>query len=158
MLGRPPPSGALRAALRAPRLLYRLRLGGLLGHRFMLLTHRGRRSGRLHQAVLEVARYDPRTRESVVVSGWGERADWYRNVRAAPALTVETGGRRYAPAQRFLAPDEVYREMQDYLRRHRWATPVVRHLFGLRFDGADPAARVASLRGVAFRPAPGARR
>jgi F420H(2)-dependent quinone reductase len=56
--------------------------------------------------VLEVIRYDPATRESVVPSGWGERSDWYRNIKASPALEVQTGGERYVPVQRFLAPDE----------------------------------------------------
>jgi deazaflavin-dependent oxidoreductase (nitroreductase family) len=158
MLGHPPPRGALRAALQAPRHLYRLRLGWLLGHRFLLLTHRGRHSGRVYQTVVEVVRYDPQTLESIVVSGWGERADWFRNVQATPALAVETGGRRYVPAQRFLAPDEVYQELQAYVRRHRWAAGITRRLFGLRFDGADPQPRVALLRGIAFRPIPSGRR
>jgi deazaflavin-dependent oxidoreductase (nitroreductase family) len=154
MLAASPPRGVLRVALAAPRWLYRLHLGWVLGHRFLLLTHRGRRSGRLYTTVVEVARYDPTTRESVVVSGWGDRANWYRNLQVAPALEIETGGQRYVPIQRFLTSEEVYRELRDYLRRNRWAVGIVRRLFGLRFDGSDAdRARVALLRGVAFRPA-----
>jgi deazaflavin-dependent oxidoreductase (nitroreductase family) len=152
MLGASPPRGVPRGARAAPRWLYRLHLGCVLGHRFLLLTHRGRRSGRLYTTVLEVARYDPATRESIVVSGWGDRANWYCNVQVAPALEIETGGQPYLPTQRFLTPKEVYRELRDYLRRHRWAMPIARRLFGLRFDGSDvDCARVATLRGVAFR-------
>lgn len=40
--GRSRPTGALRLAFRLPIYLYRLGLGQLLGHRFMLLTHRAR--------------------------------------------------------------------------------------------------------------------
>src|SRR5215212_2285634 len=40
------PAGALRLAFRLPIYLYRLDLGWLLGHRFLLLVHRGRESGR----------------------------------------------------------------------------------------------------------------
>ena len=69
--GRSRPTGALRLAFRLPIYLYRLGLGQLLGHRFMLLTHRGRRSGRVYQTALEVVRYDPSLRETVVASGWG---------------------------------------------------------------------------------------
>jgi len=89
-----------------PIYLYRLDLGWLLGHRFLLLVHRGRRSGLLHEAVLEVLLPAPATRESVVLSARGEKADWYRNVGATPALEVRTGGQRYVPEQRFLAPEE----------------------------------------------------
>jgi hypothetical protein len=78
------PTGASRLAFRLPIYLYRLDLGWLLGHRFLLLVHRGRRSGLLHEAVLEVLLHDPATRESVVLSARGEKADWYRNVGAQP--------------------------------------------------------------------------
>src|ERR1051326_6299178 len=69
-------SRLLRGFLSAPGWLFRLGLGRLLGHRFLELTHRGRRSGRRYRTVLEVVRYDPRTQESIVCSGWGTRADW----------------------------------------------------------------------------------
>jgi deazaflavin-dependent oxidoreductase (nitroreductase family) len=75
------PSPLLRQVFRAPDWLYRFGLGWVLGHRFVQLNHCGRSSGRLYRTVLEVVRYDPRTHESVVCSGWGKRADWYRNIR-----------------------------------------------------------------------------
>ncbi len=154
MLASAPPSGWLRLALKAPHWLYRLHLGWLLGHRFLLLTHRGRKSGRVYSTVLEVVRYDPATHESVVVSGWGEHADWYLNIQDAPALAVETGGKRYVPTQRLLTPEEVYQALRDYLRRNRWATGIVRRLFGMLFDGSDgDRTRIGELCGVAFRPA-----
>ena len=83
------PSRAL--ALRLPSYIYRLRLGGLLGHRFLLLTHRRRKSGLTRRTPLEVLHYDPHSRESVVLSAWGKKADWYRNIEASPPLEVETG-------------------------------------------------------------------
>jgi hypothetical protein len=51
-----PHRGALRYFF-APVSLYRLHLGWLLGHRFLLLTHTGRRSGLRRQTVLEVMEY-----------------------------------------------------------------------------------------------------
>ena len=58
----------------------------------------GRKSGRTYQTVLEVVHYDPATRESTVLSAWGERADWYQNILAHPAIEIQTGGERYTPA------------------------------------------------------------
>ena len=153
MLASVPPAGWLRLAFKVPRWLYRVHLGRLLGHRFLLLTHRGRRSGRVYQTVLEVVRYDPATNESVVVSGWGDRADWYMNIQAGGALAIESGGERYVPTQRFLTPTEVYQALRGYLHHNRWATGIVRRLFGLRFDGTDDRTRIDDLRGVGFRPA-----
>jgi deazaflavin-dependent oxidoreductase (nitroreductase family) len=85
-----------------------LRLGRLVGHRFLQLNHRGRRSGRIYRTVLEVIGYDASNHESIVLSGWGERADWHRNFRVTPALAVRTAGGTYVPVQRFLEADELY--------------------------------------------------
>ena len=50
------PPAWLRWVFRVPLRLYDIGWGGLLGHRFLLLRHTGRRSGRTHAVVLE--RYD----------------------------------------------------------------------------------------------------
>jgi deazaflavin-dependent oxidoreductase (nitroreductase family) len=148
------PVGALRLAFRLPIYLYCLDLGRLLGHRFLLLVHQGRRSGLLRETVLEVLLYEPATKESVALSAWGERADWYRNVRATPALEVRTGGERYVPEQRFLAPQENYAVISDYGRRYPLAFRVFAKVFGYPLDGTEAARRefANSLRLVAFHP------
>ena len=56
-----------------PIYLYRLDLGRLLVHRFLVLVHRGRESGLLRETVLEVLLHDPATRESVMLSAWGRK-------------------------------------------------------------------------------------
>ena len=148
------PTGALRLAFRLPIYLYRLDLGWLLAHRFLLLVHRGRKSGLLRETVLEVVHYNPATEESVVLSARGEKADWYRNVGATPALEVRTGGQRYVPEQRFLAPEENHAVISDYGRRHPLAFRVFARVFGYPLGGTEAARRevACSLRLVAFRP------
>jgi hypothetical protein len=47
------------------------RVGWLLGHRFLMLTHRGRRTGRVYRTVLEVVARDEVTREAVVMFAFG---------------------------------------------------------------------------------------
>ena len=97
-----------RLVFRSPILLYRVGLGGLLGHQFLLLTHAGRRTGRVHETVLKVLHYDPVTRESIVASAWGTQTDWYRNLQARPALGVRTGGAWYVPDVRTVPLDEAF--------------------------------------------------
>ena len=93
-----PPKGWRRILLRAPVLLYRARLGFLLGHRFLMLEHVGRRSGAVRRTVLEVV---TDTGDAVyVAAGWGEKADWFRNVRANPRVVVVLGARRFATLAR----------------------------------------------------------
>jgi deazaflavin-dependent oxidoreductase (nitroreductase family) len=148
------PTGALRLAFRLPIYLYRLDLGRLLGHRFLLLVHRGRKSGLLRETVLEVLLHDPGTKESVVLSAWGKKADWYRNVKATPALEVRTGGECYVPEQRFLVPAENHAVISEYVRRHPLAFRVFARVFGYPLGGTEAARRevARSLRLVAFRP------
>jgi deazaflavin-dependent oxidoreductase (nitroreductase family) len=148
------PAGALRLAFRLPICLYRLDLGWLLGHRGLLLIHRGRKSGLLRETVLEVILYNPPTGESVVLSAWGEEADWYRNIEATPALEVRTGSERYVPGQRFLVPEENHAVLDDYRRRHPVAFQIFARVFGYPLGGTEAARRevASSLRQVAFHP------
>lgn len=138
-----PPTGLLRLILRLPAYLYRVRLGFLLGHRFLLLVHRGRRSGRRYETVLEVVRYDPATRESVVIAGWGRRTAWLHNVEAGGALAVVTGRHRYTPVHRLLDPGEAASIVAAYERRNRFIAPILRavlsRLVGWQYDGTDAA-------------------
>lgn len=112
------PTGLLRLLLRLPIYLYRLDLGWLLGSRFLLLTHRGRRTGLLHQTVLEVLRHDAATEESVVMAALGDRADWLRNIRRSPPLEVQIGRRRYVPQYRILSNAEAARLLDTWRRDH----------------------------------------
>lgn len=84
--------------VRAPIKLYRARLGFLLGHRMLMLEHTGRTSGLSRQVVLEVVER-PAADTYVIVSGFGERAQWYRNILAEPAVHVSVGARRHVPAR-----------------------------------------------------------
>lgn len=148
------PTGALRLAYRLPILLYRARLGWLLGGRFLLLTHRGRRSGLVRGTVLEVLRHDPRTGERVVISSYGDRADWYRNILESPALEVRTGRERYAPHQRLLDAEEAEAVLSDYARRHPMAIRVFARALDYPLEGTreERLAAADSLRMVALRP------
>jgi deazaflavin-dependent oxidoreductase (nitroreductase family) len=154
-----PPRGLLRWLLALPTHLYRARLGFLLGHRFLLLIHRGRRSGRRFETVLEVIAYDSATGESVVVAGWGLRTQWLHNVEAGGALLVATGRRRFLPRWRRLDHAEAASVLAGYERRNRLIAPIVRavlsRLVGWRYDGSDAARRrlVDQLPMLAFRPA-----
>jgi deazaflavin-dependent oxidoreductase (nitroreductase family) len=131
---------ALKALLSLPKVLYRLRLESLLGHRFLLLTHRGRRTGRLYQTVVEVVRWDGERREAIVMSGWGRRANWFRNVQAGGAVEIRLARERFRPEVRVLEPEEGASVLADYERRNRLAVPVVRavlsRLAGFAYDGA----------------------
>ena len=139
---------------RGLQLLWRYRLGWLAGHSLLVLTHRGRRTGRQHRSVLYVQRYDRQTHEATVVSVWGE-SQWLRNIRAHPAMGVEIGLQRYVPEQQFLSTDEIFEIEKRFRRRHRIVAWGQAKLMGWPWPATDEQllALSAQLRGVAFRPA-----
>ncbi len=119
-----------RMVFRAPVWLYRWGLGWLLGSRFLLLTHKGRKSGRLYDTVIEVIKHDPTARTYYVVSGFGKRADWFRNIQKTPDVTITVGRRRMPARARVLPTDEAVAVLKDFIRRHP-----VEVKFMLRFYG-----------------------
>ncbi len=152
------PGRLTRRLLRGPTALYRHDLGWLLGRRFMMLTHVGRRSGREYHTVLEVIYFDRLSKEVVVVAGLGRSADWYRNIQVHPPIEVATDRARFRPIARELDEEEAVAVLADYERRNWWFAPVVRRmltwLVGWDYDGSNPARRrlVRALPLVAFRP------
>ncbi|MFD6447065.1 nitroreductase family deazaflavin-dependent oxidoreductase [Promicromonospora sp. NPDC060204] len=149
----------LRTTFAAPNALYRHGMGGVLGRRFLQLTHVGRRSGAEHTVVLEVVRYDRDTGEAVVISGFGEGAQWLRNLRANEDARISFGRAPRRAKVRFLEPDEAVDVMTGYERRYGILRPLLRRtltlLVGFEYRGTDEDRRrlVERLPLVAFRPA-----
>jgi deazaflavin-dependent oxidoreductase (nitroreductase family) len=83
------PTGILRTLLRAPIWLYRCNLGWMMGRRFLLLTHTGRKSGLKRQTVIEVVSYDKATGVYYVGAAWRDKSDWYRNIQQNPVVGVQ---------------------------------------------------------------------
>ncbi len=107
-----------RALMRAPIWFYRHGLGRLLGQRILMLQHTGRTSGQARFVCLEVAERPGRDR-MVVVSAFGPRAQWYRNLQAAPECHVSTGSRQQVPARaRLLSVEESAGVLARYERTH----------------------------------------
>jgi deazaflavin-dependent oxidoreductase (nitroreductase family) len=87
----------VRWFVRAPVWLYRSRLGFVFGTRLLMLETVGRTSGLRRYVVLEVVDH-PAPSRYVVVSGFGDRAQWLRNIQADPQVRVYLGSRRRAVA------------------------------------------------------------
>ena len=125
---------ANRRLMRMPIWLYRAKLGFLFGTRMLMLEHIGRTSGARRYVVLEVVGH-PRPDAYVVASGFGERAQWLRNVTANPNVRVSVAGHgpRAATARR-LSGTEADAALADYVHRHprAWAKfkDVLEHTLG----------------------------
>jgi deazaflavin-dependent oxidoreductase (nitroreductase family) len=128
----------VRWLMRAPIWIYRARLGAVFGVRLLMLEHVGRKSGRRRHVVLEVVdRPEPGT--YVVVSGFGEGAQWYRNVEADPHVRVYLRSHRPVAAEaRPLSAEESGAALRRYASAHprAWSSlrPVLEHTLGTPID------------------------
>jgi deazaflavin-dependent oxidoreductase (nitroreductase family) len=148
----------LRGLFRAPVFLYRWRRGRLLGRRFLLLIHTGRRTGLPRETVLEVMEYREEGPEVVVMSAFGPHADWLRNIEATSGAEVVVGSHRFVAAHRILGAEEAVRVIAGYERRNWLVAPIIRgvlsRLLGWRYVGSEADRRwlAAHLPLIAFRP------
>lgn len=149
-----PPRGLSRLFFRLPIWLYRLGLGGILGGRFLLINHVGRKSGQSRQAVVEVVRHDAATGTYIVCSGFGEHAQWFQNVMHTPDVTIQVGRRSLLVHAERLPAAAGGDEMVDYARRHPKSAAELAKFMGFAVDGSEAGYRAVGeqLPFVAFHP------
>lgn len=113
---------------------------GSKGHRWngvptLLLTTRGRKSGKLRRTALIYGQDDGRY---VVVASYGgspEHPFWYRNLAADPNVWVQVGGDKFAAQARTATPEEkprlwsmmtsIWPDYDDYQSKTSREIPVV---------------------------------
>jgi deazaflavin-dependent oxidoreductase (nitroreductase family) len=110
----------MRWLLNLPLLLYRLGLGPLMDRvHLMVLSTWGRHSGMPRHTAIE---YRAHGSKVYVVSAWGRRAQWYRNLQVQPVVRLRRGWRSYsAQATVVTDPGEALRALQLF----RNTSPVI---------------------------------
>lgn len=106
----PYPTPLGRFVLRLPLTLFRLGLGDVLNVlRLMILTTRGRKSGKARYAAVEYRRHGSKI---YLVAAWGERTDWYQNLLVDPLVTIQLGREKVsALADKVTDPAEASRAL-----------------------------------------------
>lgn len=115
---KPLPKGIKRLVFRSPLLLYKLGLGWVMGERFLRLRHRGRKSGRVHDTVLEVVGKDSGSGVYYIASGWGEGSNWLRNIEKTPGVGVQVGKRKFRAKAKRLPVEKACAVHYDYAQTH----------------------------------------
>src|SRR3954463_7495710 len=84
------------------KLIEEFRANGrrLEGRPLLLLTTTGRRSGRTYTNPMMYVRLDDRLPVIASAAGAEHDPDWYRNLAADPAVTVEVDGEQYPATAR----------------------------------------------------------
>lgn len=102
-----------RLVFKAPLFFWRTGLGPLIGRSMLVLTTRGRKSGLPRHTMVS---YSQVAGKIYIASGWGQQAQWYRNMHADPHVSVQTDrGTFSALARRVEDQDEFMLVMQHLL-------------------------------------------
>jgi deazaflavin-dependent oxidoreductase (nitroreductase family) len=136
-----------------PIILYQLRLGWMLGNRFMQITHVGRRSGKVRRTILAVLKFNDKTNEIYAVSAW-KGSDWFYNIHSSPVLDVETGFIRYIPEYRDLSAEEISSTFVEYRNKHPFFCRMICRIPGWKWDSTyeEFLELARDLHGVVFKP------
>lgn len=89
------------------------------GGRIMVLTHTGRKTGLARQTPVNFAIHD---NDIYCIAGFGQTSDWYRNVKANPAVAVwQPDGWWQGVAEEVTAPEEQSARLRDVLQNSGFA-------------------------------------
>jgi len=126
-----PPRGLKSIPWRMPILFYKLGLSWMLGSRFLLLTHTGRKTGKIRQNVLEIIHHSPENHSYFVVSGFGTRSHWYQNIKQTPRVTIQVGSNCLAADAQRVEPDEAENIILAYTQNNpqsiRWLAKLLNY-------------------------------
>jgi deazaflavin-dependent oxidoreductase (nitroreductase family) len=139
-----------RPLMRAPIWVFKARAGAVLGSRLLMLEHTGRTSGVRRYVVLEVVDH-PTSDSYVVASGFGQKAQWFRNIKANPRVRVYAGSHAPMPATaRIMTQQEADRALSAYASRHPRAwerfRPVLERTLGRPITETDTPLSIVELR------------
>lgn len=146
-----------RAPLLADRRGLRWLLGGrIVGAPIVILTHRGRRTGRLYRTPVEAIVERDATGEIIVSPMRGTRGGWYRNTLAGGLEEVTLRGESFPVEWRELSEEESREALGDYVDSHRlygrvvlWCLARGHRLRGTPLDAVAAAIPMLALRRTA---------
>jgi deazaflavin-dependent oxidoreductase (nitroreductase family) len=122
---------------RLPIGLYRAGLGAVMGDRFLHLTHTGRKTGLLREAVIEVVVFDPQADIYYLASGWGKQSDWYQNILATPSIVAQVGRRKFNGRAVPETAEKGADLFAHYGERHPRALQTLARVMGYRIDATE---------------------
>lgn len=129
-----PPRGIKAIPWRLPILLFHSGLGWMLGRRFLLLRHIGRKSGKIRYAVLEIIHAPADSRAYYVVSGFGTHSDWYQNIQRHSSVEIQIGRQRFPAQAQVLGPEESAKIFLAYAQRNPGGLRALNQLMGYGID------------------------
>ena len=132
-----PPRGFMLLLFRLPICLYKIKAGFLLGSRFLLLKHWGRKSGTLKETVVEIIDRDDVNGSVYVASGFGDKSQWFKNISANPNVVVVLKNKARDAKSEILPTDQAEIVLRRYAAKNLKLMKAVARLSGYEMDGTD---------------------
>jgi deazaflavin-dependent oxidoreductase (nitroreductase family) len=136
-----PPRGVRALPWRLPIWFYRLGMGWVLGTRFLLLNHTGRKTGQTRQAVLEIIQFNPSEQKYLVASGFGKASHWYQNIKQEPIVDIQIGRKKIQAVAKELDPSLGGQIMLDYAKNNPRAIKALARLIGYEIEHTETGYR-----------------
>ncbi len=139
-----------KLAFRAPMLLWRMGLGPIVGRLIMVITTTGNKSKLPRHNMAEYYTLEGR---KYTVCAYGEKAAWYKNIKADPRVTVQTaGGAQNMRAVRVTDDQELNQVVDLFMRRNAVLTTRYLESLGIKADRSDMLAKKDRLYLLRFDP------
>ena len=110
-----------------------------------MLTNIGRKSGLKRQVVLEVLYHNKTSGEYYVLSGWGDKSDWFMNIQKYPEVVVDVGGQKFEAIAFQITSEEAESLISKYAHQH----PRAFRILSKRILGVDVEIRNESFKQLA---------
>lgn len=120
---------------RFPLFFYQIGLGGLIVGPFLRITTIGRVSGRPRHTMLEFID-DSADGNPIILSGWGGRSDWVKNLRKNPRIMVSKGWRSFPALAQEIPLEEAADLLEDYFRKMPGMGQIMAKRAGVVLDGS----------------------
>ncbi|MBI5934877.1 MAG: nitroreductase family deazaflavin-dependent oxidoreductase [Chloroflexi bacterium] len=134
------PNALQKFFFKLPVWMHKVGFGGwekLIGAEWMLITTRGRKSGKPRDAMVDVMDYDAATDTYYIEAAYGSRADWVRNIQASPVFEARVGRRKFSATATPLSNDGAGELMVKFFRKKPAYTRSVMAMVGMKFEGEE---------------------
>ncbi len=125
---------------KVPVWMHKLGFGGwerLIGAQWMLLTTKGRKSGKLYHTMVDVMDYDKVSDTYYIEAAYGAHADWYKNIQSNPLFEARVGRRKFKARAGTLTTEGAGEMLVQFYRNKPAYTRSVMAMAGMKFNNEE---------------------
>ena len=134
------PDRLLKFFFKVPVWIHKMGFGGwerLIGAQWMLITTKGRKTGKPRDVMVDVMDYDQASDTYYVEAAYGTHADWYKNIQSNPIFGAQVGRRKFKARAGGLTNEGAGEKLIQFYRSKPAYTRSVMAMAGLKFKDED---------------------